>query len=395
MLFNFAPMDLFFLQTDGPATQLGELLDKYGINYEQILLQFGVVLGAMAIGWIVERILMVRLRALARKTAWAYDDIVVKSLRGLIVGLFGAVSLFFLPSFFELKPKFIPVLNDIATVGLIVVGTLFLARFMVLTIDKRVEHSEVLQSSSIIRITTRIVIYSIGILVILQTIGVSVAPILGALGVGGLAVALALQDTLGNLFAGIQIILTQKFRKGDYVELADGHNGSITDITWRNITLRTIYNNLIIVPNNKFSSIIVKNYNFPEGVFNVPITIGVHYDSDLEYVEEKTMEVAFEVQREVVGELEDFKPFMWYHTFNASSIDFDVLLRAKSYAERFPLAHTFIKRLNARYNEIGIEIPFPIQNLYFRNKMSLENGSYNRPAQPDASAAENGGGSNG
>ncbi|UCG39022.1 MAG: mechanosensitive ion channel family protein, partial [bacterium] len=207
----------------------------------------------------------------------------------------------------------------------------------------------------------KLTVYVLGFLVILQSLGISITPVLTALGVGGLAVALALQDTLSNLFAGFQIIASGQIRAGNYVHLETGEEGYVTDVTWRNTTIRAIPNNMVIVPNSKLAGTIITNYHQPETSMNVYINLGVHYNSDLEHVERVTVEVAREVMREVEGAAADFAPYIRYHTFNDFSIDFKVVLRVDEYMAHFVITHEFVKRLHRRYNEEGITIPFPIR----------------------------------
>ena len=104
----------------------------------------------------------------------------------------------------------------------------------------------------------------LGILVGLRVIGIEVTPILTALGVGGLAVALALQDTLSNLFAGFYISVARQIRLGDYIKLNTGEEGYVTDISWRATAMRDLNNNMVIVPNAKLAQSNVTNYYLPE-----------------------------------------------------------------------------------------------------------------------------------
>jgi small-conductance mechanosensitive channel len=213
---------------------------------------------------------------------------------------------------------------------------------------------------------TRLVVFSIGLMIILQNLGIPITPILTALGVGGLAVALALQDTLANLFAGIHIIASKYVKGGDYVRLDGGMEGYVVDINWRHTSLRQIPDNLILVPNAKLASTIVTNYHRPERPMDVPVQLGVSYDSDLEKVEDVTLEVAREVLGDVEGGEGAFEPWIWYDEFGDYSITFTVYLRVREYYDQYPLRHEFIKRLHKRYAAEGIEIPFPIQTVFWR-----------------------------
>ncbi len=209
----------------------------------------------------------------------------------------------------------------------------------------------------------RVLVWTIGGLVVLQTVGVSVAPILGALGVGGLAVALALQDTLSNLFAGLHIITSKKLLPGDYVEFDSGEKGYVQDVNWRNTTIKTLGNNAIVLPNSRVATAILTNYYQPSTESSLVIPVGVSYSSDLEMVERVTEEVGSEVLADVTGGIPDFKPFIRYNNFGDSSIDFSVILRIAEPTDQYLIKHEFIKRLHARYQREGIEIPFPIRRV--------------------------------
>ena len=199
---------------------------------------------------------------------------------------------------------------------------------------------------------------------ILHSLGISITPILTALGVGGLAAALALQPTLANLFSGLQIIAAKQLHPGDYIKLDSGEEGYVTDIAWRNTIIRALPNNMIIVPNSKLASAIVTNYYQPEQEMAVLVQVGVSYKSDLKKVEEVTIEVGKEIMREVEGGVPDFEPFIRYHTFDDSSINFTVILRTTEYVGQYLIKHEFIKRLHKRYNKEGIVIPFPIRTIH-------------------------------
>lgn len=227
-----------------------------------------------------------------------------------------------------------------------------------------VREDGVLPSASIFTNVTRIVVFLIGILVVLDSLGISITPIITALGIGGLAVALALQDTLSNLFSGLHILASKQIRPGNYVKLNSGEEGYVVDITWRTTTIRQLPNNLVIIPNSKLASTIVTNFHLPETEMAVLVQVGVSYKSNLEIVEQITIEVGKDVMKNVTGGVHSFEPFIRYHTFSESSISFTVILRAKEFVDQYLLKHEFIKRLYKRYLEEGIEIPYPQRDLH-------------------------------
>jgi small-conductance mechanosensitive channel len=211
----------------------------------------------------------------------------------------------------------------------------------------------------------------LGMLVVLNGVGLSITPMLTALGVGGLAVALALQEPLANFFAGLFITLAGQIRVGDYVKLDSGQEGYVMDFSWRSTRLRMLANNLVLVPNAKLAQAIVVNHHLPSQDLAVLVEVGVDYASDLRQVERVVMEVGREVMAEVPGGIPDFAPFIRYHTFADSSINFTVILRAKGFVDQYLIKHEFVKRLHTRFNDEGIVIPFPIRTIAQRREGSV------------------------
>ncbi len=211
----------------------------------------------------------------------------------------------------------------------------------------------------------RIVVVILGLLVILSGLGIEITPMLTALGVGGLAVALALQDTLANLFAGFYLTVAKHIRIGNYIKLSSGEEGYLVDIDWRASRLRVLTNNTILVPNVKLSQSIVTNYHLPEHELVIAIEASVDYASDLDQVERIATEVARDVMRTVQGGVPGFDPLVRFHTFGDPGIGFSVVLSAREFVDQFLIKHEFVKRLHKRFLAEGVTIP--IKSLVQRN----------------------------
>jgi small-conductance mechanosensitive channel len=197
--------------------------------------------------------------------------------------------------------------------------------------------------------------------VLLESFGISITPMLTALGVGGLAVALALQDTLSNLFAGIQITLTRTIKSGDYIHLTTGEEGTVTDISWRSTTLLTQSDNLTVIPNSKLAQNILTNYSLPKRNLSITVNVGISYDSDLEKVESVTLDVAAQLMKENGIETQ---PVFRYKEFGTSSVNFNLSMDVNEFSQQYILRHEFIKRLYKRFITEGIEIPYPTTTVY-------------------------------
>lgn len=205
-------------------------------------------------------------------------------------------------------------------------------------------------------------LYIMAGLIILSHFNIEITPILTAMGVGGMAVALGLQETLQNIFAGLWLIVSKQLQTGDFILLSNGEQGQVTDITWRYTTVRSVMGNLIVIPNKSLASSIITNYNLPEKDITIKIPIGVAYDSDLEKVERVTLEVAHQIMHDM-REVSEIPPRVIFHTLGDCSINFDVLLHSARFDMQLELKHKFIKAIMARYRKEGIDIPFPIRTI--------------------------------
>ncbi|MBT2411024.1 mechanosensitive ion channel family protein [Streptomyces sp. ISL-12] len=322
---------------------------------------------ALAAGLLVAFLLRALLRWLAGhagRTRWSGDDVIVAALRTVAPwaavsgGVAGAAAA--LP----LNRTIQHTVNQTLTVLLIFVVTVSAARVIAgLVRTVTTSRSGVAGSATIFVNITRVLVLAIGFLVVLQTLGISIAPLLTALGVGGLAVALALQDTLANLFAGIHILASKTVQPGDYIRLSSGEEGYVEDINWRQTTVRDLSNNLVVIPNGQLAKTNMTNFMRPEQQLTITVQVGVAYDSDLEQVERVTAEIVTEVMTEITGAVPEHEPAIRFHTFGDSRIGFTVILGVGEFSDQYRIKHEFIKRLHRRYREEGIRIPSPARTV--------------------------------
>lgn len=343
---------------------------NFEVDLKKIIILTLYIIGFLTIGWIIEKVLLFKIRKGAAKTKWKGDDIIVHSFRGISIFLALLFCCYFAVHFLTLSTSFIKTVDKIIFSLIVLSISMVIGRILVGFIKTKTASSGgVLASSSIIGNVTRVIVFLVGALVILQTLGISVTPVLTALGVGGLAVALALQDTLSNLFSGIQVIASQQIRTGDYVRLDTGEDGYISDITWRNTTIRALSNDLIIVPNSKLASAIIRNYQLPDKEIAVLVEVGVAYGSDLEKVEQVTIQTAKNIMEHTEGGIKNFEPFIRYHTFGESGIKFTTILRGQEFVSQYLIKHEFIKALHIQFEKNSIEIPFPTRTVLIKNHL--------------------------
>ncbi len=350
---------------------MGELLNlQFDRTLGERLLWTAITVGvAYGIGHIINAVVIPRLQRLAKGTRGEWDDIVIGELRkripfwSVLIGLsLGLIRWDLDPESFNFLRGLIRALG-IASVTFAAAGVA--GRLIAL----QGGGPSARPVSRLTQNLARIVIIVMGVLVIASGLGYDIRAYLTALGVGGLAVALALQDPLSNLFGGIFNSVSGQIRIGDYVKLESGVEGYILDFDWRSTRIGTLSNNIVVVPNSKLAAAVVTNYSQPSSNINFSVELAVDYRSDLEQVERVTNEVALDVMRTVEGGVRDFEPSARFHTFGPSSINFNVGLRGQLFTDQGLLKHEFVKRLKARFNQEGIVMPFPITTLTARDPL--------------------------
>ncbi|VUD69195.1 Low conductance mechanosensitive channel YnaI [Thalassocella blandensis] len=325
-----------------------------------------VILVSTFVMLIVKRIALKRLRKMIDKTSYQMDSLLVSAVKlplTIVILVANLVLFEHLLDLFAISDDRLGKLVTRSSQLLIVVAVVvFVDRFLYGFIGGYTEKSESLRSSrSILLGITRGFILALGLLILLGTLGISITPIIASLGITSLAVALALQPTLENFFSGVQLVIDKPVRVGDFIELDSGEQGFVEKIGWRSTWIKMLPNNTVIVPNSVLSNSKIINYFYPQRELSVPVEVGVHYSSDLEFVEQVTLEVARETLKSHKWGVEEYDTFLVFHTFSDSSINFTVMLRAQEYFNRFFIKSAFIKALHKRYAEEGIVIPYPIR----------------------------------
>ena len=208
--------------------------------------------------------------------------------------------------------------------------------------------------TGIVFVIIKLVVLVLGVITVLSYLGIQVAHFITTLGIAGLAVSLALQGTLSNVFSGLNLIASRQIEVGDFVRLENGEEGYVEDITWMNTVIRRRDNNLVVVPNSRLVNSIVINYKKPTPSMNITVSVAISYSSDLEKAERLALEVAREVQKTVEGADPSFEPFVRYSAFMEFGITLNIILRVLNPDSQFFIRHEFIKRLKKAYEKEGI-----------------------------------------
>ena len=351
---------------------------SYTLHFDNLvdllLIPACIVLASLTAGIIADRLIRryIGHHLAVEESTWKY--VLIRSMQGVPIFFSFIIGLYWAIDAVEISPTLTKLLSYLLFTSNVFSITRVLARTVDGVVTMYFERSgKNLPKTTLLNSILIGVIYAMGLLVILQYYGISIAPILTAAGVGGMAVALALQETLSNIFSGLHLILSKQLRIGDYIKLGSGEEGRVTDITWRFTTIIPLgASNTIVIPNKTIAGANITNYSLPTLSINVSVPVGVAYDSDLATVERVTIETA----KEVLARVDDnpnAEPLVRYTDFGDSSINFVVILPSSLFDNQVIIKHEFIKALTDRYRAEGIDIPYPIQTIIQEKADAEEN----------------------
>ncbi|MBE1537374.1 mechanosensitive ion channel family protein [Actinomadura algeriensis] len=344
-----------------------------------------IVLGVAVVVAVGLRLLTSRLGKRAGDTRWAWDDLFAKLVHDLAVPITVIAGIWISLKVWDAPRGTLDVLARLLTAAAIFFVSVASARLIAGSLSSyALARQGVAANVTIFANIAKVLVIGIGMLIMLQSLGVSIGPLLGALGVGGLAVALALQDTLANLFAGVHILAAKTIEPGHYIRLDTGQEGYVVDINWRNTTIRTLSDNIEVIPNQKFSDTILTNYSRPGEEMSILVYAKLPYEIDLDEAEGMLEQVGHEVMKEVQGGVEGSGVFVRFDDFNDSSVGFHVILRSTEFEDQFRIKHEYLKRLHRVMREEGYAAP------YWHHRVSLQDAPVRNGNGAGGNGAANG-----
>lgn len=342
------------------------------VTWVDLLVSVIILAVVAVVAFVFSRLISRLLLRAARFSAGDLDDTIISALRGpvtVLIILAGAYLAITVP--LTLSDSVQGAISKAAALAAIFIGAYLInsvGSAVLLWVEEHLESNDVSSAGGwalpLARRGVLIVIIAMAAMISLDVLGINISPLIAGLGLGGLAVALALQPTLSNLFAGTYVITEGVVSEGDYVEIENGIMGYVVDVNWRSTRLRTWGNNLVVIPNSRFAETIITNYSKPDEHVNVYLTCGVAYESDLEQVEAVSMEVMRQVEREHPGVVKDYGVYFGYDTFGESNVDFWLFMQSSSRLNSFEVRTELIKQLHARLTDEGITINYPVRTLH-------------------------------
>lgn len=353
-----------------------------------------LVVAVMAAGFWAIRRGLVWLEARAAQTETTLDDALIEALnRPLYVSLV-LLSINLWAAIVPIPERVQGYIAKGSETTVIVLIVLFIDGLVQGWMVARSERSKVLKTSGVVlRTSARIILYTIGFLMALSSIGFDVTPALATLGIGSAAVGFALQGTVTDFLAGIMIAADQPVSVGDYIKLDDVNQGWVLSIGWRTTRLLTRYDMHVIVPNSKLAQAVFLNTSRPREECRFQPIIMIAFNEDLDHVVKLVSEVADQVQKEDPRGIPTFKAHGWVEQFQSGYAEVRCWLCAKNYDAHFGMRDVYLRRVTRRLKEAGIAITNPIRTLETApgRPVHIESGA----AGTSATGAARGGGGGG
>ena len=324
----------------------------------------GIFILSLVLTVVVRGILRFVLLGLVQKTKTEVDDILVLAVKKLVtysipvIGLMVALTPLALPTSFPERILFSVLAVLIIRSAINVVDDI--SKWLEKTLIERTASTMDKGLVPLLRKAVKMSVVILGILIILGQWGVQIGPLLGALGIGGLAVALALNTSLANVFSGIQLILDRSVNVGDKVQLESNETGVLLDIGLRTTLMRTYDNEVISIPNSQLANARIKNYTKPDASIRVSVNFAVVYGSDVAEVKRIVLDV--------ISRLEDIlqepEPQVLFLNMGDFSLDMQARVWVDNYGKQFAKKLEMTELIYNTLNESGIEIPFPTRTVH-------------------------------
>jgi small-conductance mechanosensitive channel len=349
------------LWSGGTTTALGyEIALRPAVGLPVLLLVLWLIAG------LLRSLLGNWLGMLAKRTESKIDDVVANALKRAVMPLMLLVAAEAIVSSTRLGES--PVARKILIVAAIVIVAWVAVRFVLVVIDAWIAGRPSLKPlGPPIKLGIKIVWVPLVLLTVLAALNIEIIQFVTTLGVGSLAVALALKDTLANVFSGIQLVVDQPIRAGDFIEVDANTRGVVHEIGLRSTKIQTLNNNMIIVPNNVLAQTIIVNNEAYDRRYAHRFRFGVGYGSDSRRVQRVLEEVLDQAGRDVDGILPGPHKVRFVE-FGDSALIFRLeVMLAKFVGRRTPLSELH-HRIHDRCRAEGIEIPFPMRTIVLRNE---------------------------
>jgi small-conductance mechanosensitive channel len=357
-----------------------EILQNYGIDilqnvglqtlYAKIIIDTCIIFFSLLTLFIffkttLNRILA-QLESLSHKTENHFDDIIIDFVQNIKWTLFGVLSLILI-----LKILGFPVFLQSFSTQIITLAVIYLFIKIGTTIsDKVVEElnkKEAGQPYHIWGVIIKILIWALGIVFVLDNFGYDIKALLTGLGIGGIAVAMALKDILSDLFSSLSIQINKPFKVGNYISLDDGTSGTVRSIGLKNTRVKSVGGQEIVIPNSKLMNSNINNYG---KIYNSKrskrFKIGVSYNTSLQLLQQIPKMIENIITKEATGKEEFIRSNLTEYGDSALLFDVFYYLQIKEYQEYVDINERILLKIFETFEKKGIEFAYPTQEIIIK-----------------------------
>ena len=323
-----------------------------------------ILIITIIVAFLLKVILKTVLKPLAKKTKTKIDDIIIKSLSSIAFYVIISIGIKIGLSQFQLTTN---IFQNIVSTLLVLIVSIFLFKiighFANLWMKEWKFKTKTSADERLIPFLQKIlkaVVIILAVIFIFSAWDVNISPLLATVGIAGLAIGLAVKDSLSNILGGLQLVLDKTFKVGDKVELESGEMGVIMDIGLRSTKLRTYDNEMIYIPNGFLANAKIKNFTHPDVSIRVNVEFGVVYGSDTE----KVRQVVLDAVKKIDTVIEEPEPVVQFLKMSDFSLNFIARAWVKEYTEAYSTKNRMTDEIYNALNKANIGIPFPTRTVY-------------------------------
>jgi len=323
-----------------------------------------VLVVTLIIAYLAKFIFRKVLKPLTKKTETKVDDLIIKSISSIVFYVVLVLGIKYGFQYFELKTA---IYNNLINTLLVIIVSLLLVRIVNNFFKHWAEEwrykTKTTTDERIIPLLQKIVkavIIILAVVFIFSAWNINISPLLATAGIAGLAIGLAVKDSLANILGGLQLVLDKTFKVGDKVELESGEMGVILDVGLRSTKLKTYDNEVIHIPNGALANAKIKNFTQPDFSIRVNVEFGVVYGSD----PDKVRQVVVEALKKIDDVLEDPEPVVQFLNMSDFSLDFIARAWVREYTQAYSMKLKMTDEIYKALNKAKIGIPFPTRTVY-------------------------------
>ena len=337
------------------------------VSAQEVVAALAIFISLTFLFWLIRKVILVRLHVLSRRTATRSDDVVIEAVQHVHGFVYVIAALYISLQVFALPENVDRVIGAVFYIVLTWQVIRIIGGLIKYFAEAKLKHDEngnvdpnAATAAEMITLFSRIALWIFGLLFVLSNLGIEITSLVAGLGIGGIAVAFALQGILSDLFSSFSLYFDKPFRIGDHIMIGTDA-GVVEKIGIKTTRIRTLQGEELVVSNAELTTARVQNFKKMERRRG-NVNFGVVYETPIEKLHE--LKAAIPVIFDEIENAELNRVF--FTTFGPSSLDFQVVFYANSreYSDFLEVQEEFNFKLMGKMRDLGIEFAYPTQTIY-------------------------------